>query len=90
MGSLAASIRAWDGRTRASTGEHGQTGEEVWYFAKPSLQGARLHQTTPGCRPPPECGFPAAARTRVLRRKDGNYALREGGGNTRATPLLMT
>jgi hypothetical protein len=33
MGSLAGSIRAWDGRTRTSTDEHGQTGDGVWHFA---------------------------------------------------------
>ena len=38
MSSLAASIRARDGRTRTSTDEHGQTGEGVWYFARPSAQ----------------------------------------------------
>ena len=36
MGSLAGSIRAWDGWTRTSTDEHGQTGDGVWYFARPS------------------------------------------------------
>jgi hypothetical protein len=36
MGSLAASIRARDGRTRTSPDEHGRTGEGVWHFAKPS------------------------------------------------------
>jgi len=42
MGSLAGSIMAWDGRTRTSTDEHGQTGEGVWYFARPSLRRDHL------------------------------------------------
>ena len=36
MGSWAGSSGVWDGRTRTSTDEHGQTGEGAWYFAKPS------------------------------------------------------
>jgi len=35
IGSLAGSIKAWDGRTRTSTDEHGRNGEGVWYFAGP-------------------------------------------------------
>ena len=44
MGSLAGSIRAWDGRTRTSTDEHGQTGDGVWHFA-PLPAGLRWHSS---------------------------------------------
>ena len=42
MGSLTGSFRARDGRTRTSTDEHGQNGEGIWYFARPSPK-TRVH-----------------------------------------------
>ena len=45
MRSLGGSTRACDGRTRTSTDEHGQTGEGVWHFARPSSRG----ESVPRC-----------------------------------------
>ena len=47
MGSLAGSIRAWDGRTRTSTDEHGQNDEGVCYFARPSSETTQCRRE--GC-----------------------------------------
>ena len=66
MGSLAGSVGTWDGRTRTSTDEHGQAGEGVWYFARPSfLAGIR---GPPPCLLGLVCGTPADPHTRLRSR----------------------
>ena len=79
MGSLAGSVGIWDGRTRTITDEHGQNGEGVWYFARPSFlagirclrraslgSSAELRQTN---TPDSEAGrfkFPGLSRKREI------------------------